>query len=83
MTKGNRMKTAPFHVIQPFHFSKRGTPVGFEIEVGNPESVQEIFFNRPPFGRNRILCVRVETIVQGSDVPVQERVGVRGGRGGG
>ena len=44
VTKGVRVKTAPFHVIQLFHLSKRGTSVGCQIEVGNPESVQEIFF---------------------------------------
>ena len=75
------MKTSPFHVIQPFHFLKRGTPVGFQIEVSNPESVQKIFFHKPHFERHRITSVRAKTIVQGSDVPVQRGVGVSVSRG--
>ena len=63
-------------------FFETETPVGFQIEVGNPKSVQEIFFRMALFKRHRIPCVRAKTIVQGSEVPVQERVGVSVGRGG-
>ena len=77
-----RVETAPFHLLQACHFSKRRAPVGFQIQMRDVKLREKIFFHMPPFEDHQVASLGAKAIVQGLHGGSQERMRVGLGGGG-